>query len=282
MYEWLLAEWGSVKNVRGSRDGCPSVVQYLDCDSCVVAEWSNTYLHTLSIAFGRCVFSVACMPPGSSKNHHADCVRALTGVHLHCRAPLHQDLKATQQSLDIQMVHTARQKDLIDTLQSRIAELEALLDASQQGTSQNQSEPNASQQLLMEMNTRAELLVKGLASTEHVLSTWMVGPHPNPEQPASRPCMCRQLRLRVRSLWPQHLASGNNRTTYCNEPRGRGACYNERTMVLENAARIAPSPSANHLEERLLEQAQARAPFSPLLGGGGHSRGIPQWVMVDI
>ena len=36
--------------------------------------------------------------------------------------------------------------------------------------------------------------------------------------------------------------------------------------------------TANHLEERLLHQAQARAPYTPLWGG--HLRSIPQWVIL--
>ena len=36
----------------------------------------------------------------------------------------------------------------------------------------------------------------------------------------------------------------------------------------------------NHLEERLLDQAQARASYAPLLGG--HSRSIPQGMIFDV
>ena len=37
---------------------------------------------------------------------------------------------------------------------------------------------------------------------------------------------------------------------------------------------------ANHLEERLLDQAQARAPYTPLFGG--HSRSILQGMIFDV
>ena len=36
----------------------------------------------------------------------------------------------------------------------------------------------------------------------------------------------------------------------------------------------------NHLEERLLDQAQARASYTPLFGG--HSRSIPQGMIFDV
>ena len=36
----------------------------------------------------------------------------------------------------------------------------------------------------------------------------------------------------------------------------------------------------NHLEERLLDQAQARASYTPLFGG--HSRSIPQGMILDV
>ena len=37
---------------------------------------------------------------------------------------------------------------------------------------------------------------------------------------------------------------------------------------------------SNHLEERLLDQAQARASYTPLFGG--HSRSIPQGMILDV
>ena len=41
-----------------------------------------------------------------------------------------------------------------------------------------------------------------------------------------------------------------------------------------------PPPHTNHLEERLLHQAQAWASYTPLLGG--HSRSIPQGMIFDV
>ena len=38
--------------------------------------------------------------------------------------------------------------------------------------------------------------------------------------------------------------------------------------------------SKNHLEERLLDQAQARASYTPLFWG--HSRSIPQGMILDV
>ena len=38
--------------------------------------------------------------------------------------------------------------------------------------------------------------------------------------------------------------------------------------------------SMNHLEERLLDQAQARASYTPLFGG--HSHSIPQGMIFDV
>ena len=38
--------------------------------------------------------------------------------------------------------------------------------------------------------------------------------------------------------------------------------------------------NANHLEERLLDQAQARASYTPLFWG--HSRSIPQGMILDV
>ena len=38
--------------------------------------------------------------------------------------------------------------------------------------------------------------------------------------------------------------------------------------------------SGNHLEERLLDQAQAQASYTPLLGG--HSCSIPQGMIFDV
>ena len=38
--------------------------------------------------------------------------------------------------------------------------------------------------------------------------------------------------------------------------------------------------STNHLEERLLDHAQARASYTPLFGG--HSRSIPQGMIFDV
>ena len=39
-------------------------------------------------------------------------------------------------------------------------------------------------------------------------------------------------------------------------------------------------PRFNHLEERLLDQAQARASYTPLFWG--HSRSIPQGMILDV
>ena len=39
-------------------------------------------------------------------------------------------------------------------------------------------------------------------------------------------------------------------------------------------------PSLNHLEERLLDQAQARVLYTSLFGG--HSRSIPQGMILDV
>ena len=41
-----------------------------------------------------------------------------------------------------------------------------------------------------------------------------------------------------------------------------------------------PLHLANHLEERLLAQARARASYTPLFGG--HSRSIPQGMIFDV
>ena len=41
-----------------------------------------------------------------------------------------------------------------------------------------------------------------------------------------------------------------------------------------------PPPFLNHLEERLLDQAQARASYTPLFWG--HSRSIPQGMILDV
>ena len=40
------------------------------------------------------------------------------------------------------------------------------------------------------------------------------------------------------------------------------------------------STMKNHLEERLLDQAQGRASYTPLFGG--HSRSIPQGMILDV
>ena len=44
--------------------------------------------------------------------------------------------------------------------------------------------------------------------------------------------------------------------------------------------RVAPKAPENHLEERLLDQAQARASYTPLFWG--HSRSIPQGMIFDV
>ena len=43
---------------------------------------------------------------------------------------------------------------------------------------------------------------------------------------------------------------------------------------------VAPKAPENHLEERLLDQAQARASYTPLFWG--HSRSIPQGMILDV
>ena len=47
-------------------------------------------------------------------------------------------------------------------------------------------------------------------------------------------------------------------------------------------AKFSPGlrPIKNHLEERLLDQAQARAAYTPLFWG--HSRSIPQGIILDV
>ena len=46
------------------------------------------------------------------------------------------------------------------------------------------------------------------------------------------------------------------------------------------SATVARAHVHNHLEERLLDQAQARASYTPLFGG--HSRSIPQGMILDV
>ena len=59
---------------------------------------------------------------------------------------------------------------------------------------------------------------------------------------------------------------------YCNAP------ISEIGLFRENGRLSAIS--GNHLEERLLDQAQARASYTPLLGG--HSHSIPQGMIFDV
>ena len=51
--------------------------------------------------------------------------------------------------------------------------------------------------------------------------------------------------------------------------------------VFVTSAQVSrPCVRANHLEERLLDQAQARASYTPLFWG--HSRSIPQGMILDV
>ena len=55
------------------------------------------------------------------------------------------------------------------------------------------------------------------------------------------------------------------------------------TLAFIDGSRIRSHTSINaknHLEERLLDQAQARAAYTPLFGG--HSRSIPQGMILDV
>ena len=51
-----------------------------------------------------------------------------------------------------------------------------------------------------------------------------------------------------------------------------------KSVDLETAQKVARTE--NHLEERLLDQAQARASYTPLFWG--HSRSIPQGMILDV
>ena len=71
--------------------------------------------------------------------------------------------------------------------------------------------------------------------------------------------------------------------------RCRGAFGRWRSCIPEvpDGLRTMTQPQAvtvtvvNHLEERLLDQAQAWAPYKPPFGGG-HSRSTPQRVVSDV
>ena len=51
-------------------------------------------------------------------------------------------------------------------------------------------------------------------------------------------------------------------------------------VVLMSITYNAQTQLKNHLKERLLDQAQARASYTPLFGG--HSRSIPQGMIFDV
>ena len=53
-----------------------------------------------------------------------------------------------------------------------------------------------------------------------------------------------------------------------------------KMQACQNVECFASHFASNHLEERLLDQAQARASYSPLFGG--HSRSIPQGMILDV
>ena len=59
------------------------------------------------------------------------------------------------------------------------------------------------------------------------------------------------------------------------ESRSRLGCHSRRVLQFQ-----LQHLRENHLEERLLDQAQARASYTPLFWG--HSRSIPQGMILDV
>ena len=99
--------------------------------------------------------------------------------------------------------------------------------------------------------------------------------------------VCTHVKVRIvsQNLTTQHARTASVAWIYCSETcigeywqHCRSDCKhsnNQCSSGIEEVPNIQ-----NHLEERLLDQAQARAAYTPLFWG--HSRSIPQGMILDV
>jgi len=109
-------------------------------------------------------------------------------------AKLEDELQLSRSQVQFYRRHTQQQKVLIDGLEAKVRELDTGLMAALKEV-RSKATPDAAvfRQTLGEMATRIELLVKGLASADHVLASWHAavigadgdGPFPGREKVAS-------------------------------------------------------------------------------------------------
>ena len=78
-----------------------------------------------------------------------------------------------------------------------------------------------------------------------------------------------------RTKWDGGRVVGRLRLIFC-----KGQAYTVAWIWVYRWLWVQTTKVVNHLEERLLDQAQARASYTPLFWG--HSRSIPQGMILDV